>query len=562
MSENSQGNGSGSLVDVQSLSRQLAQVLSNPEDEAAQELITLMRRVVTPPSTIDVDANGVVHEQARYSDMPKQAPQQVYSNPAFESSIYVHGRPAMESNTFRPTVRPTSFYQNIPSAYEVGNSSGYGQNSYLNNGQTIQHGFTRTHVINNDQHIAQNVSNNGPYAHYVTQALPSNGNGNGSYVQPSVGNNNNNQNFPFTQPCVTRNAPNVYRAMEPLNDNRVQDPMVINRAQITEIIQDMYGPGLRRASKFEAILQEEEQLKNSSLGTYYQDVEGDMEIDVAQVIGKTPIICDTLVKTEKPMNMPSSQPNRRGGQANYRQYSFDLTQTDQIFDELLKQKFIVLSPGHILPSDKEKKGKEYCKWHNSFRHNTNNCVTFRNCVQDLIQKGLLQYAKGDKDPMSIESDPFPKVEINMVNANLAKRLGSTVERQKQGEGDRMETDEESAKSQPLRFPNDYLCIRCGREVKYGEAIIAEKEQKCAFSKSGFRFNTMGGNDLQIYVGAKLIYEGIDPGLFNRIESEHCYGPDDGPFIFRGHPVVPARPGVPSSQDLEAVGYQFPSRGIL
>ncbi|KAF7112463.1 hypothetical protein RHSIM_RhsimUnG0225400 [Rhododendron simsii] len=255
MSENSQGNGSGILVDVQSLSRQLAQVLSNPEDEAAQELITLMRRVVTPPSTIDVDANGVVHEQVRYSDMPKQAP-----------------------------------------------------------------------------------------------------------------------------------------------------------------------------------------------------------------------------------------------------------------------------------------------------------------PQDLIQKGLLQYAKGDKDKMSIESDPFPKVEINMVNANLAKRLGSTVERQKQGEGDRMETDEESAKSQSLRFPNDYLCIRSGREIKYGEAIIAEKEQKCAFSKSGLRFNTMGGNDLQIYVGAKLIYEGIDPRLFNRIESEHCYGPDDGPFLFRGHPVVPARPGVPFSQELEAVGYQFPSRG--
>ncbi|KAF7113418.1 hypothetical protein RHSIM_RhsimUnG0128100 [Rhododendron simsii] len=71
---------------------------------------------------------------------------------------------------------------------------------------------------------------------------------------------------------------------------------------------------------------------------------------------------------------------------------------------------------------------------------------------------------------------------------------------------------------------------------------------------------MGGNDLQIYVGAKLIYEGIDPGLFHRIESEHCNGPDDGPFLFRGNPVVPARPGVPSCQDLEAAGYQFPSRG--
>lgn len=81
----------------------------------------------------------------------------------------------------------------------------------------------------------------------------------------------------------------------------------------------------------------------------------------------------------------------------------------------------------------------------------------------------------------------------------------------------METDDKITKSQLPRFPNDYLCIRSGQEIKHGEAVIAEKEQKSAFSKSGISFNTMGGNDLQIYVGAKLIYEGIDSGLFNRIE---------------------------------------------
>ncbi|KAG5554687.1 hypothetical protein RHGRI_012296 [Rhododendron griersonianum] len=162
--------------------------------------------------------------------------------------------------------------------------------------------------------------------------------------------------------------------------------------------------------------------------------------------------------------------------------------------------------------------------------------------------------------MGIDANPFPKVEVNMVTASLSKRLGSTVEKKKREDENQMETDDELAKSHFSRFPNDYLCIRCGHEVEYGEAIMLEKEQKNAFSKSGIRFNTMGGNDLQIYVGAKLIYKGIDPGLFNRIESEHCYGPDDGPFLFRGNPVVPARPGVPSHQDLEAVGYQFPSRG--
>ncbi|KAG5560717.1 hypothetical protein RHGRI_003901 [Rhododendron griersonianum] len=322
--ENSQGNGSNLQVNVQSLSRQLAQVLSNPEDEAAQELITLLRRVVAPPSVIGVDANRVVHEQVNLDDMPRQAPQQVYSNPTFESNLNIHNQPFMGPTALRSTVRPTNFYQNIPSAYETGNTSGYGQNVNFSHGQSPQNGLT------------------------------------GNYT-------------------------------------------------------------------------------------------------------------------------------------------------------------------------------------------------------DLIQKGLLQYGKGDKEPMGIDSNPFPKVEVNMVTASLSKRLGSTVEKKKREDENQMETDDELAKSHFSRFPNDYLCIRCGHEVEYGEAIMMEKEQKNALSKSGIRFNTMGGNDLQIYVGAKLIYEGIDPGIFNRIESEHCYGPD-GPFLFRGNPVVPARPGVPSHQDLEAAGYQFPSRG--
>ncbi|KAG5523743.1 hypothetical protein RHGRI_030657 [Rhododendron griersonianum] len=325
MPENCQGNGSNPQVSVQGLSRQLAQVLSNPENEAAQELITLLRRVITPPSIIGVDANGIVHEQVNTDDMPRQAPQQVYSNPTFESNVNMHSQPFVGPTALRSTVRPTSFYQNVPSTYEVGNSSGYGQNNNFGHGQSPQNGFIGNHT-------------------------------------------------------------------------------------------------------------------------------------------------------------------------------------------------------------------------------------------DMIQKGLLQYAKGDKEPMGIDSNPFPKVEVNMVTASLAKRLGFTVEKKRREDGNQMETDEELAKSHFSRFPNDYLCVRCGREVEYGEAIMLEKDQKSAFSKSGIRFNTMAGNDLQIYVGAKLIYEGIDPGLFSRIESEHCYGPDDGPFLFRGNPVVPARPGVPSRQDLETAGYQFPSRG--
>lgn len=104
-------------------------------------------------------------------------------------------------------------------------------------------------------------------------------------------------------------------------------------------------------------------------------MEGDVEIDVAQVEGKAPIVCDTLTKVEKPVNMPSSHRNKKN-QASYRQYSFDLSKADQLFDKIINQKFLTLSQRHVIPPEKDKKGKDYCKWHNSFRHNTNNCVTF------------------------------------------------------------------------------------------------------------------------------------------------------------------------------------------
>ncbi|KAG5556522.1 hypothetical protein RHGRI_006954 [Rhododendron griersonianum] len=195
MPENSQGNGSNLQVNVQSLSRQLAQVLSNPEDEAAQELITLLRRVVAPPSVIGVDANGVVHEQVNPDDMPRQVSQQVYSNPTFESNLNVHNQPFLGPTALRSTVRPTNFYQNIPSAYETGNISGYGQNVNFSYGQSPQNGLTGNHTVNNGPYaysMAPNVPSNGNYANQTAQTLPNNGNNNGSYVQavPNIGSGN------------------------------------------------------------------------------------------------------------------------------------------------------------------------------------------------------------------------------------------------------------------------------------------------------------------------------------------------------------------------------------
>ncbi|KAG5527948.1 hypothetical protein RHGRI_028769 [Rhododendron griersonianum] len=55
-----------------------------------------------PLSSIEVDANGVVHEQVNLGvDSPRQAPQQIYSNPAFESNTNASNRPFPGPTTLR-----------------------------------------------------------------------------------------------------------------------------------------------------------------------------------------------------------------------------------------------------------------------------------------------------------------------------------------------------------------------------------------------------------------------------------------------------------------------------
>ncbi|XP_028066773.1 uncharacterized protein LOC114269606 [Camellia sinensis] len=178
-----------------------------------------------------------------------------------------------------------------------------------------------------------------------------------------------------------------------------------------------------RATRYESILREERHRNANSYGTYFQevDVEIEIDVDVGQVVGKTPVICGTLRKLGKPVNMPANQPAKRNINPTFRQYSFDLSKADAIFDELLANKFLTLSPGHRIPK-KDRVGKTYCKWHNTFRHSTNNCVNFRNCVQDLIQKGLLKYAENEKGVMAMDRNSFPEMApIHMVLASIKKK---------------------------------------------------------------------------------------------------------------------------------------------
>jgi len=76
------------------------------------------------------------------------------------------------------------------------------------------------------------------------------------------------------------------------------------------------------------------------------------------------------VKNKKPMSCPF-------GHKEPKKFAFDITKADRIFDFLLQEGQIKLSPNHVIPSADELKKIKYCKWHIATSHSTTECKVFR-----------------------------------------------------------------------------------------------------------------------------------------------------------------------------------------
>ncbi|CAL2228277.1 unnamed protein product [Prunus armeniaca] len=135
-----------------------------------------------------------------------------------------------------------------------------------------------------------------------------------------------------------------------------------------------------KASKYEELLREEQQKRNSSKSTYFKtssssvhlvEVESEKgtegseerEVAVAEMAKlKHPISCKALTKQPKDQKPPPFTggfvPNKP---TQNKVYSFDLTKVDALFDEMLLQKAI--ETPHRLPKPEELKGTQYCIWH-------------------------------------------------------------------------------------------------------------------------------------------------------------------------------------------------------
>ena len=95
-------------------------------------------------------------------------------------------------------------------------------------------------------------------------------------------------------------------------------------------------------------------------------------------------------------------------------FAFDITKADRIFDFLLQEGQMKLSPNHVIPSAKELKKMKYCKWHNATSHGRNECKVFRQQLQSVIESGRIKFDNSKtQKPMKIDQHPFP---TNMLDA--------------------------------------------------------------------------------------------------------------------------------------------------
>ncbi|KAM2386307.1 hypothetical protein ACFX1X_038799 [Malus domestica] len=189
--------------------------------------------------------------------------------------------------------------------------------------------------------------------------------------------------------------------------------------------QDMYELA-QHVEQYDYLLREEKISKAPSRGTIYKNptvsyasAEGECDsVDAAEIVIDKPYVCKALtqINSKEVKTCSASEEKMKTSKV----YTFDITKADAIFDQLLSVKIIKLWPGHTIPKVDELKGKIYCKYHNSSKHTTNNCIVFRDNIQSWIDNGKLRFFE---KKISVDTDPFPTAIVNMVDARLPRDKG-------------------------------------------------------------------------------------------------------------------------------------------
>ncbi|XP_073025118.1 uncharacterized protein [Primulina eburnea] len=154
-----------------------------------------------------------------------------------------------------------------------------------------------------------------------------------------------------------------------------------------------------KVAEYEELLREESYKKKTALGSYYQEVE-----DVALAEIRSAGSCTIPLLKKKP-----AEPEKKNSfqLPKDMQYTFDVSKTEEVFDFLVKEKFITFPPDHRMPLTEELKGREYCKYHNSYNHATKSCWALENILQDIINKGVVKFPN-KQESMAVDVIIFPQ----------------------------------------------------------------------------------------------------------------------------------------------------------
>lgn len=119
-------------------------------------------------------------------------------------------------------------------------------------------------------------------------------------------------------------------------------------------------------------------------------------------------ICPILIKIEGRTDKKVDQGKKQAPKVN-KTYMFKVSKIEEIFNFLIKERFIIYLVGHYTLSTLYIKGKEYCNYHDVWTHSTVNYSAFRNVFQNRINKGILKFPKSPKKAMQVDKDPFPPI---------------------------------------------------------------------------------------------------------------------------------------------------------
>ena len=98
-----------------------------------------------------------------------------------------------------------------------------------------------------------------------------------------------------------------------------------------------------KVSEYGEFLREENQRKKASMGTYFQEV-SNTEVATTELTNTGSCVCPLLEK-----KAPKAWKKSQGSNPQVH-YTFEVSKTEQIFDFLLKEKFIKLPIDHKIPT--------------------------------------------------------------------------------------------------------------------------------------------------------------------------------------------------------------------